>query len=125
MGVIQQFSCPSCQKTWKLRTGHGIRHAALGQVMEVFSEDIQRKIVAEVTGGQLPLFYFGYQAAACEHCREMAAVPVLRLIESNQTFVADCPGCGSKVEVLEEDTLVNCPACQKAKLKEQDVGIWD
>lgn len=125
MGVIQQFTCPSCLKNWKLRTGHGIRHAALGQVMEVFSEDIQRNIVAQVTGGQMPLFYFGYQEAVCEHCRNIVAVPVLRLIESNQTFIAGCPECSGEVKVIKEETPVNCPACQKAKLRVQDVGNWD
>ena len=125
MGVIQQFSCPSCQKTWKLRTGHGTRHAALGQAMEVFSEDIQRKIVAEVKGGQMPLFSFGYQEAVCTHCKDVVALPVLRLVESGQTFIAGCPMCGSEAELVEEEASVNCPSCQKAKLAVKDVGHWD
>ena len=94
MGMIRQLTCPSCHKTWQICTGHGMRHGTLGRVMEVFSEDIQREIAAGAAGGWLPLFHFDYRTAICGQCRDVVAVPVLRLIEKDQTYVGTCPVCG-------------------------------
>ena len=42
MGRIREFSCQSCGEVWQLQLGHGMNHAALENVLEVFSEDIQK-----------------------------------------------------------------------------------
>ena len=124
MGVIREFRCPSCEKTWKLSTGHGMRHGMLGRVMEAFPQDIQRKIVEDV-GKSLPLFTFNYEAAVCGQCRELVALPVLQLMDSGHTYRGRCPRCGGEPELLEEDSRVLCPACEKDRLGVQDVGHWD
>lgn len=125
MGVIRQYRCPSCQNEWQLAVGHGMKHGVLGRVMEAFSEDIQKKIIKEVDGGQLPLFHFNYEAAVCRQCRIVTAVPVLKFIESGKFYVGSCPQCGSVLEFPEEDTLIVCPDCEKAELDIRDVGRWD
>ena len=125
MGVIRQLKCPSCHKEWQLCLGHGMRHGVLGRAMEAFSEDLQKKIVEEAQGGQLPLFHFNYKAAVCGRCRRVVAVPVLRLIETGQVFVGECPDCGGVVRVPEEGSPIICPSCGSGELDELDTGHWD
>ncbi len=125
MGIIRQLKCTSCGREWQLRLGHGMRHGILGRVMEVFPEDIQRSIAAEVDAGQLPLFRFDYRAAVCGRCRNVAAVPVLELIEKKKAFVGECPDCRGSAELLEEDLPVICPGCKNGQLEMQDIGHWD
>ena len=125
MGMIRQLTCPSCHKTWQICTGHGMRHGTLGRVMEVFSEDIQREIAAGAAGGWLPLFHFDYRTAICGQCRDVVAVPVLRLIEKDQTYVGTCPVCGGEAEIFADDSPITCPSCQGGLLKIQESGRWD
>ncbi|MCI8662466.1 MAG: hypothetical protein HFG69_04265 [Hungatella sp.] len=125
MGVIRRLTCPSCQKEWQLRLGHGMRHGVLGRVMEVFSEDIQREIAADVNTEQLSLFHFNYRTALCRKCRSVEAVPVLHLMESGRSYIGICPVCGGEVELLDEDSRIVCPACERDELNEQETGHWD
>lgn len=93
--------------------------------MEVFSEEIQKKIVDEAVGGRLPLFHFNYQTAVCRQCRNIVAVPVLRLIETDQAYVGRCPDCGRETEILEEDSPITCPNCGAGEVEMQEIGRWD
>lgn len=124
MGVVREYRCPSCEKTWKLWIGHGMKHGMLGRVMEAFPADIQKKIL-EGAGRELPLFSFNYEASVCGHCGSVVAVPVLRLIESGQTYVGRCPECGGEAEPLGESARISCPGCRQAVLQVQDTGHWD
>lgn len=124
MGVIREFRCPSCEKTWKLALGHGMRHGMLGRVMEAFPQDIQRKIVENV-GKSLPLFTFHYKAAVCGQCRNLVALPVLELIESGHTYIGRCPQCHGEPELVKEESEMICPGCQEARVCVQDIGHWD
>ena len=126
MGVIRRYQCPSCKKTWELFVGHGMKHGILGRVMGTFPKDIQKKIAVEVQGEQLPLVDFQYEEALCKNCQELVAVPVLRFMERQKTFLGKCPNCGSETERLnlQEGSEADCPGCG-GYLKIQDTGHWD
>lgn len=127
MGVLKELQCPSCYKKWRLCLGHGRKHSSLGRVMKLFPDPIQKQIAACKEGGALHLFHFQYQTAVCRQCQEMIAVPVLVLKEkeSGQTLTGTCPICGGEAELLDENSAITCPKCQKAELDRQDVGLWD
>ena len=125
MGIFQEVKCPSCRRAWKIRTGHGRAHGMLNRVMEVFPAGMQDKIHEDLNGESAPLFDFNFHMAACRQCRSIVAVPVLRLLETGQSYSSGCPNCGSRVEFLNENALPACPNCQQKGLTLQDIGHWD
>ncbi|MCI9569721.1 MAG: hypothetical protein HFG14_07465 [Lachnospiraceae bacterium] len=124
MGVIRQFQCPSCKETWEICVGHGMKHGVLGRVMGEFPENTRQKIAEDVQGGDLPLFHFQYQAVSCGHCRDVVAIPVLRLLDSGRLYVGKCPECGGEAEPAAEDSPIACPKCG-ILLDVRDTGHWD
>ena len=94
--------------------------------MGTFPKDIQKKIAVEVQGGQLPLFDFQYEEALCKNCQELVAVPVLRFMERQKTYLGKCPNCVSETGRLnlQEGPKADCPGCGGC-LEIQDTGHWD
>ena len=56
MGIIQKFKCPSCEMSWEVFLGHGMGHALIEDVLDVFPSDIRQKILADTQGEQFPAF---------------------------------------------------------------------
>ena len=125
MGRISEFVCPSCNMSWEARLGHGMGHAALGSVLEVFPPDIQQKILADTEGEQYPAFEFNYCPAVCWQCQKVVAVPVIYLHQAGQTYTAACPDCGNSIAVQTEDGEILCPHCGKENLTVEEIGRWD
>lgn len=125
MGIIREFRCPSCHKTWRLSIGHGMVHGMLTRVLKIFPSDIQKKISEDIGSEEAPLFRFNYKIGACHQCKNMVAVPVFELIEQGQVYTAPCPKCGGEVTIEQESSSVLCPLCQDETLSVQDMGHWD
>ncbi len=127
MGIIKEYKCSSCRKTWKLFTGHGMKHSTLNHILDIFPADLQVEILKDedVSGEFDSLFDFNYRPAICHQCQDIVAVPVLHFIESGHTYIAQCPECGNTVEFLEEDADTFCPKCLKHRLSSQEAGHWD
>ncbi len=125
MGRISEFVCPSCGMSWTVQLGHGMGHAALESVLDAFPEELQQKILADTEREQIPWFEFNYHPAACWHCRKVAAVPMIYLHQSGNTYTAPCPDCGNSAAVFNEDTQTLCPYCGNGGLSAEDVGRWD
>ncbi len=125
MGIVQEYRCPSCRKTWKIFAGHGRVHCALSRVLLAFPADIQAKIREDIRQEQEPLFQFHYRPASCRQCQNIVAIPVLRFLENGHTYSTQCPECGGVPEILEEGAQTACPICQKEKLIFKETGHWD
>ena len=125
MGLIKEFRCPSCRKEWKISTGHGRNHATLKRVLGAFPSDTRQRILTDVKKDSEPLFLFQYHTAVCHPCRSLVSVPVLRFLETGQTFKGKCPVCGGELEIPEDDSHILCPQCQKQSLTVQEIGHWD
>ncbi len=54
------------------------------------------------------------------------AVPVLRFMERQKTFIGKCPKCSSETKLLnlQEGSRADCPECG-GSLEIQDTGHWD
>ena len=46
MGKICEYTCPSCNTIWSIHIGHGMEHAILENILDVFPTEIQKKCVA-------------------------------------------------------------------------------
>lgn len=125
MGRISKFICPSCNMAWELPLGHGMRHATLGNVLNVFSEETRQKILADTEGEKAPVFEFNYCPAVCPQCGKMIAVPVIYLPRTGKTYVTACPDCGKEVKVFTKEDEILCPHCGEKTLQSDDVGRWD
>lgn len=125
MGRISEFTCPSCNVSWKVRLGHGIGHAALENVLDIFPADIQRKILADTEEEQIPLFEFNYRAAVCEQCKKIVSVPSIYLHQKGYVYTGACTECGNAVIALNEGAEMVCPRCKTTVLSEKETGNWD
>lgn len=125
MGVIKEFTCPSCHKTWNLHLEHGLMHGDFKRVLKEFPADVQNEILENACVTPTPLFSFHYRAAICHHCEEVTAVPVMYLHETKQTYKAGCPICGRAVELMEKASEITCPKCKKNSLSSKEIGHWD
>ena len=47
MGIIKEYKCSSCRKTWKLFTGHGMKHSTLNHILDIFPADLQVEILKD------------------------------------------------------------------------------
>lgn len=124
MGRIREFSCHSCGEVWQLQLGHGMNHAALENVLEVFSEDIQKRILEDTQEEQIPSFEFNYCPAVCGQCRRIVEIPSIYLHHSGRTYLGVCPSCNNQVEEVLEGKG-SCPHCGSNCLLESDIGRWD
>ncbi len=77
------------------------------------------------TGGKIKDASSLEETAVCRQCRNIMAVPVLRLIETDQAYVGRCPDCGRETEILEEDSPITCPNCGAGEVEMQEIGRWD
>lgn len=125
MGRISRFVCPSCDRSWEVRLGHGMEHALLENVLDEFPPDIRQKILTDTKGEQDPSFEFNYCPAVCWRCQKIAAVPLIYLHKAGRTYTAACPDCGNPVTVLAEDREPLCPCCGKGMLSAEETGRWD
>lgn len=127
MGIIQEYKCPACRKTWRLFVGHGMNHNTLDHVLEAFPANIRHKVL-ETEGSSKnldSLFLFNYRPAVCRQCQDIVAIPVLRFPESGHLYISECPECGNTPELLEESVNAFCPKCLKQNLSYKETGHWD
>ncbi|MCI8727160.1 MAG: hypothetical protein HFG66_13755 [Hungatella sp.] len=125
MGIIKEFKCPSCHKTWRISVGHGRAHSTLKRVLGAFPPDIRKKIGEDAQKDPDPLFLFNYRASLCQQCQDILEVPVLDFIEPRQSYISPCPKCGGRTDIVEDERSVSCPRCRQAVLTVQETGHWD
>jgi len=124
MGVVREFTCPSCHRSWKVFTGQGMMHSSLSAAAKTFPPDMQKQILMKAREGE-PLFLFQFQQAVCGYCGSVEAVPILHFPESEETLTGPCPQCGGEARIIHEGSFVTCPQCGEGILEEKETGHWD
>ena len=117
MGYIEQIACTSCGKSWELRTGCGMMHGQLENVLHMFPAEIIADIKASVGGQRFPYYDFNYKAAVCDNCKSIVSVPVLELPEAYKSKNA-------LPKMLPAD-IQSCPHCGSEALLKGTIGLWD
>lgn len=125
MGSINKITCGSCQREWECKSGCGLLHARLEDVVREFPEEMGREIISQTDGEEFPIFDFAYQSAVCTGCRSMVGVPVLTFADKNKEYVGRCPICGGAAWPAADLGDVCCPVCGKKALEEEEIGSWD
>lgn len=133
MGEIINVRCKACKREWRCLTGCGLLHGRKEAVLAAFSVEERPFVESMLAVEEIPVYDFGYRLAVCGHCRNVTAVPVLTLLDRDETYVGRCPSCGEKtqepcpeegsVEKWSEETA--CPFCNSRKLEVGEVGSWD
>lgn len=125
MGRISKYICPSCNASWQIALGHGIGHAVLDSVLDLFPAKVRQNILSDTEGEPFPSFEFNYRPAICPQCQKVIPVPVIYLHQSGNTYSADCPDCNHHVTVRPKEAKLICPRCQESALSAEDIGTWD
>ncbi len=125
MGRIRKYTCLSCNTSWQITLGHGIGHAVLKSVLDLFPPEMRLSILSDTEGEQIPSFEFNYRPAVCPQCRKVVSVPVIYLHRSGNTYSSACPDCGCHVSAETEETELICPCCKSSVLSAEDAGAWD
>lgn len=125
MGELKKITCRSCGAEWECRTGCGMMHGRLKQVVDLFPQEWRREMKECAAGGGFVPFTFSYQLSCCRECQRIESVPVLRFEKDGREYVGLCGQCGQKAELIEETEKVQCPVCHLALLEIQDIGQWD
>lgn len=120
MGVIKEYECPSCHKTWRFKLGHGMQHGILNNVKQYFSPDVQDAIDEKIEGKEFPWYEFNILVGQCSKCKSLQSVSKLKLECGDFTTV--CIKCGEEIVMTDK---INCPDCENAILNCTDVGYWD
>ena len=125
MGKICEYTCPSCNTIWSIHIGHGMEHAILENILDVFPTEVQKKIISDTKEEQFPYFEFNYYPAVCHECQNIVSVPVIHLYKSGHTYSSVCPDCGKPVDVQSENIGFLCPLCKESTLLSLETGTWD
>lgn len=120
-----KVTCPSCGQEWNCRRGHGKNHARLEMVCEAFEENTQIQIKQLIAKNPFPLFQFDYRPIACQSCKVVDSVPVLKIPKEQASFVGDCARCGKEVMTESLEKPLECPICQAEAVEVQRIGFWD
>lgn len=124
MGRVREYTCSSCNKVWRVHTGHGMEHAILKNVLDAFPTDIQQKIILDTKEEQFPYFEFNYRPAVCQECQNIIAIPVIHLHQSGHTYSSTCHDCHKAVVIQEEEAKLSCPFCKEI-MSLREIGTWD
>lgn len=125
MGKMVRVNCTACHKEWKCRTGCGLSHALLQDVIREFPYETGREIMKTAGGEDFPVFLFAYHTAVCDGCGSVVSVPVLELPDRGIEYTGSCPVCGGKAQPVGKIEEVPCPACGEKTLQEEETGGWD
>lgn len=124
MGKIIKVACKSCKNEWECKTGCGLSHALLQDVLQEFPEEIRVKITEEIVE-ESPIFEFEYHISSCSHCGKIVSVPVIRFEEGDAEYIGSCPVCGNDVSLIPNIRKAICPVCSQKKLLAEETGRWD
>lgn len=124
MGKVMRVNCVSCHKEWECRTGCGLSHALLQDVIREFSHETGREIIKQAGAEEFPVFMFAYHIAVCGGCG-VVSVPVLELPDQGTEYTGRCPVCGGMVQPVKNLKNIPCPACGEKTLSENEAGSWD
>lgn len=125
MGVIERIACHACGYVWECRSGCGIMHGTIENVIRCFSEDTGQEIAGAVSRMEDPVFEFTYRPAVCQACGNIAAVPFLEFKKEGRHFQGECPFCGKSVKITEKIEQEKCPGCHQGPLEVRRTGFWD
>lgn len=128
MGVINKATCKACEKSWNYKLGCGINHCNLDVVLDVYDEETKSQVKMKTKDDKIPLFSFNYCRGVCNVCKAIVGVPVLKLLNSNTSYIGRCKGCGNEVDLLEgSDNLDDavCPQCGEKNIEDISTGLWD
>lgn len=125
MGRVMRIACVSCNKEWQCRTGCGLSHARLEDVLREFSNEISRKVPDRVRKEEFPIFDFAYHMAVCDICKDVVSVPVLRLADGDLEYSGTCPVCRKEARRISDTDAADCPVCGKRMRQPEEIGRWD
>lgn len=125
MGTIVNVVCKSCHAGWQCMTGCGLMHGELKMTADLFPEQTRKDLMEEIEQAEFPLFDFAYKLSYCSHCGSIESVPVVRMLESDKTYIGTCPVCGQKIKLIRDLSGAECPVCHEVTLEEYEAGHWD
>lgn len=133
MGDIINVRCKACKREWQCFIGNGLLHSKKENILAAFSGERRQQAENLLSTSKFPAFDFQYRLAVCCHCHNIAAVPVLQSMDSEETCVGSCPLCGKETQALcaEEESAeawskkTACPVCKSRALQAADGGYWD
>lgn len=125
MGYIEQIACTSCGKSWELRTGCGMMHGQLENVLHMFPAEIIADIKETVGEQRFSYYDFKYKAAVCDTCKNVVSVPVLELPGVSKSYAGECPECKNALPKMLPADIQNCPRCGSEALLKGTIGLWD
>lgn len=133
MGEMINVRCKVCKKEWRCFTGNGLLHGRKEGVLAAFSEDERKQAENLMGAATVPLYDFQYRLAVCGYCQNIVAIPVLRVVDSDEILEGKCPLCGKKTKNFcgEEQSTekwskkIACPICKSRSLEMEEIGHWD
>ena len=133
MGEVINVRCKACKKEWQCFTGNGLLYGKKESVLAAFSEKERQQVHDLLAASEIPAYDFQYRLAVCGHCHNVVAVPVLRMVDSEETCVGLCPLCGEKTKNFCAEELsaeewsekTACPVCKSKALLVEEGGHWD
>lgn len=125
MGAIERVTCASCGKLWEGKSGCGMMHGRLENVLGLFPQEIVTDIKEATKQQMFPRFHFEYQLTDCTVCKAVVSVPVLELSDAKKIYIGDCPICQSRMVKAAPIEQLQCPNCQKQSLEKNKIAMWD
>jgi len=125
MGAIYNVFCKTCGQEWELLTGMGMRHSTLKAVAESYSEDVATQLISYEKENPYAMFHFSLHPAKCDKCKNLMAVPVLKIKDTDKEYVGTCGSCGEVPVLIDDLGTCECPNCREISLNVNEIGSWD
>ncbi len=125
MGLIRKISCPTCGKSWEIKTGCGLQHSRLEVIADLYKTDMAQTIKQIAADNPFPRFHFEYRVAHCVQCQSIVSVPVLEVKPDGELFIGVCPECEGESVLIHDVQTSTCPMCHSKGLKCKETGHWD
>ena len=125
MGKIVTIGCTSCGVSQTLKTGCGVLHSSLAEVVRLFPQATQKEVLEQTSGEMFPVFDFSFQIAFCGHCGDFVSIPVLKLPEHSLEYIGVCEKCKNQADLIGHNENKTCPICRNGVLNIAEAGFWD
>lgn len=125
MGRIVAISCACCGAHFRVKTGCGVLHGDLTEVLKAFSKEQKEEIAECLKGEPFPVYDFAFRIGFCTRCADFVSVPALKLPEYGKAYIGACEKCNNQVELTENVQKMLCPVCGGSVLHTEEIGFWD
>ena len=125
MGVIKNYRCPECGKSWEIHEGQGLGGANEAFVLKSFLEERQSGVKAALDMAGPFGWRLAFIPAVCNNCHNLTSIPKISLRPSGKVIYGNCGICTSDNFFEKESSDILCPSCGSKKLVCEEIGSWD